>query len=102
MRTRTKIIGLALIAGLIGGLNNFGPKRNGCDTYQGRNVIDQTSNTYVFDPSALEQRGSRDPAYAIEGSEDIVGKLDIGKRYCFDYTEPVIGSPRNLRNVRPD
>lgn len=102
MRQRTKIVGLALLAGLGIGLTNFGPTRKACEIYQGRDTIDQNPTGYVFDPMEKDSRGEREPL-VIDGDEDTVGELEIGRKYCFEYTIPIIGSqnPRNLRHIKP-
>lgn len=98
MKTKTLIGGLALIAAVGTGVTNMGQTKRACEIYQGRNTIDQSPTNYVFDPVIYQLREGRYPL-SIEGDEDLVGQLEIGRKYCFEYTTPLIGQNKRLRNI---
>lgn len=100
MNARKIIGGLALAAGLCG-CGSRGFKMNACQTYQGRQSIDQVATYFVFDSFPKELRNSH-AEYYIEGDEDLRHQLKIGEKYCFTYTEKSNGDQVSLGNIKPD
>ena len=99
------LAGLVLVAIL----GNIGPVRRDCEVYQGWTRGANEEIICVFDPEKRDKRGL-DAQYPLVGSPELKNSLKIGKKYCFEYKEPIapwalkelVGTPQPADEAREE
>ena len=105
MKTRNLLLTFFGLTGIMATLENVGPEKFACDTYQGHTNNYDFRTVFVFDSLPLYQR-NRQPRY-IEGNPELRNSLlntdAIGKRFCFRYMDPISPLRDNvMREIFPD